>query len=409
MTFASNLMSQWQRFKQNFDRQLPNISNEKDTRRALINPFLEMLGWSFSNLADVETEYQVSWGDTYKQRIDYTLFVNGKPWMFIEAKSANLVSFSPQEIAEGQLRRYATTTEGERVQLLAATNGKDWYWYYRRVDRNSGRITLEPIYNISVFEPKEADLGFLGVISKSNADSESKEVESFLISNEIRRTLKSWSKAIIDSEPKELDSLAKLLERHRPNLRDMVINVPKGVVAGYYRREIPAFFRDSKATTDPPLQINPLPSDSPMPMVDAGENTGGSVQPTGDVPVENGTEINPLLTRRRGWRPADKDWRICETAADTLSEVLGWLIAQDIRGPQHIVEQSSQLSRESEKYRVSKPVLQDIFVNTNSNNGAKLGLIDEIASIIQTENGVPWRRDEHFVVWLPEGRKLSRS
>jgi predicted type IV restriction endonuclease len=59
--------------------------NEANTRALLIDPILAALGWNLFDIDEVEREFRVYDG-TF---LDYALRVEGKPRLFVEAKSMN--------------------------------------------------------------------------------------------------------------------------------------------------------------------------------------------------------------------------------------------------------------------------------------------------------------------------------
>ena len=93
--------------------------NEQSTRDAFINRILDALGWEHHNLRKVRPEYTSSTG-----RADYALIKDGKPILFIEAKTLNDSLKDPKTI--GQVDAY-TSCEGLKYYIL--TNGMQWKVY----------------------------------------------------------------------------------------------------------------------------------------------------------------------------------------------------------------------------------------------------------------------------------------
>ena len=61
--------------------------DEQNTRRKLIEPLLEILGWNMLS-EDVELEYSVQMGVGTK-KVDYALMIEGAPVVFVEAKGVD--------------------------------------------------------------------------------------------------------------------------------------------------------------------------------------------------------------------------------------------------------------------------------------------------------------------------------
>ena len=92
------------------------ILDEARARTEAIDPILERLGWDrFSE--DFKREFSVSSG-----RVDYALFVRGKPEAFIEAKR-------PSEDLDPHQRQLLTYSALHGVRLAALTNGLSWWLY----------------------------------------------------------------------------------------------------------------------------------------------------------------------------------------------------------------------------------------------------------------------------------------
>ena len=92
------------------------ILDEARARAEAIDPILERLGWDrFSE--DFKREFSVSSG-----RVDYALFVRGKPEAFIEAKR-------PSEDLDPHQRQLLTYSALHGVRLAALTNGLSWWLY----------------------------------------------------------------------------------------------------------------------------------------------------------------------------------------------------------------------------------------------------------------------------------------
>lgn len=56
---------------------------EEDTKRALINPLLDCLGWNLQDIDEVRNEYRYQ---AKSNPVDYALFLMGDPVLFVEAK-----------------------------------------------------------------------------------------------------------------------------------------------------------------------------------------------------------------------------------------------------------------------------------------------------------------------------------
>jgi len=118
-------------FKEKLLRHVEHVKNvgshcltEETTKQALILPFLNILDFNPFDPLRVKAEYTADLpGIKANERVDYALFSDSHPVMFIEAKSfaENLNNHS------GQLARYFNATPG--VAIAAITNGKEWRFF----------------------------------------------------------------------------------------------------------------------------------------------------------------------------------------------------------------------------------------------------------------------------------------
>lgn len=106
-------------------------TTEETTKQALILPLLDILGFSAFDPTKVRAEHIADFpGAKAGERVDYALFSNWLPVMFIEAKacSQNLNNHCPQ------LSRYYNATP--EVAISAITNGREWRFFTDLVNKN---------------------------------------------------------------------------------------------------------------------------------------------------------------------------------------------------------------------------------------------------------------------------------
>ncbi|MYL68685.1 type I restriction enzyme HsdR N-terminal domain-containing protein [Halorubrum distributum] len=91
--------------------------DEQNTRSRLIDPFIrDVLGWDFYS-TEIEMEYSVQMGSS-KKKVDYALFADGSPALFVEAKGCDTTI---TDAYADQLRSYMRQ---EWVDWGLLTNGK---------------------------------------------------------------------------------------------------------------------------------------------------------------------------------------------------------------------------------------------------------------------------------------------
>jgi hypothetical protein len=101
-----------------------HCATEETTKQALILPLLNILDFSPFDPQKVKAEYSANFpGAKANERVDYALFSDGTPVMFIEAKPYN----NKLTNHDGQLSRYFNSTPG--VTVAAITNGIEWRFF----------------------------------------------------------------------------------------------------------------------------------------------------------------------------------------------------------------------------------------------------------------------------------------
>ena len=108
-----------------------HCKTEETTKQALILPLLEILGFNPYDPTKVLAEFAADFpGVKVTERVDYALYCNGQPVMFIEAKAyaANLTNHAPQ------LSRYFNSSLGVTIGVI--TNGKEWRFFTDLINTN---------------------------------------------------------------------------------------------------------------------------------------------------------------------------------------------------------------------------------------------------------------------------------
>lgn len=140
------------------------IQTEEATKNAFIMPFIQALGYDVFNPLEVVPEFVSDIGIKKGEKIDYAIFINGKPSILIECKhwAQNL------DLHDGQLLRYFHTSKA-KFGLL--TNGIVYRFYSDLVEPN--KMDEKPFLDINITEIKENQVEELKKFHKSYFDPES--------------------------------------------------------------------------------------------------------------------------------------------------------------------------------------------------------------------------------------------
>lgn len=100
---------------------------EEATKNALVQPFLEVLGYDPRNIEEVEPEYDAGMSNHKDARVDYAVLSNGKPIMLFECKALG----TPLEKCATQLQWYFSSTDAH-IGILTDGNR---YLFYSDIDK----------------------------------------------------------------------------------------------------------------------------------------------------------------------------------------------------------------------------------------------------------------------------------
>lgn len=107
-----------------------HVQNEEMTKQSLIIPFLQVLGYDVFNPLEVKPEYIADVGRKKGEKVDYAIYKDGKPIMFIEAKTVN----DPLINHSAQLSRYFNAIPDVRFAIM--TNGIE-YKFFTDLDKSN--------------------------------------------------------------------------------------------------------------------------------------------------------------------------------------------------------------------------------------------------------------------------------
>jgi len=130
-----------------------HINNEELTKQSIIIPFLQLLGYDVFNPLEVKPEYVADFGKKKGEKVDYAVFKNNNPIMFIEAKAIN----EKLENHDAQLSRYFNSSPEVRLGIL--TNGIR-YKFFTDLNENNIMDNL-PFYEFDLENLKDSDIEVL--------------------------------------------------------------------------------------------------------------------------------------------------------------------------------------------------------------------------------------------------------
>jgi len=209
-----------------------HIINEEMTKQALIIPFLQVLGYDVFNPLEVKPEYVSDFGKKKGAKVDYAVFKDNTPIIFIEAKSVaeNLDSHS------SQLAMYFNATPA--VKLAIITNGVV-YKFFTDIDINN-IMDENPFAAINLTDLSDSDIEVLTRFKKEAFDTESliRYAEDLIYTSNLNIKLRNLLKNPPDDFVKYLIKefsdtkiTSNVIERFRPIVKKSISNAILDIVS----------------------------------------------------------------------------------------------------------------------------------------------------------------------------------
>lgn len=219
-----------------------HISNEEMTKQALIIPFVQMLGFDVFNPIEVRPEYSADFGKKKGEKVDYALFKDNEPIIFIEAKAVN----ENLNNHDAQLSRYFNSAT--EVKLAILTNGVEYRFF---TDLNANNVMDDtPFLKINLLNLKDSDIENLNNLRKENFDKESliNYAEELVYTSTLNDTLRNLFSnpsdefiRFIVKDFSETRITSSVIERFRPLVKKAISNAVLEIVSkGLYQQETSA-------------------------------------------------------------------------------------------------------------------------------------------------------------------------
>lgn len=161
-----------------------HVTNEEMTKQVLIMPFIQTLGFDVFNPLEVRPEYMADFGKKKSEKVDYAIFKDNSPIMFIEAKHVT----DNLENHDTQLSRYFNATPEVRIAML--TNGVVYKFF---TDLNSANIMdPSPFLTINITNLTPPDIEALSNFKKDRFETEAlvKYAEELIYTSNLNSKLK---------------------------------------------------------------------------------------------------------------------------------------------------------------------------------------------------------------------------
>lgn len=217
-----------------------HIINEEMTKQALIIPFIQVLGFDVFNPLEVRPEYVADFGKKKGEKVDYAIFKDNEPVMFLEAKAVN----ENLQNHDAQLSRYFNAAT--EVKLAILTNGIEYKFF---TDLTADNIMDDnPFLVIDMLNLKESDIENLTRFKRDLFDKESliqyaeELVYTSALDDNLKELFKNPSDEFIRFIIKDFSNSRitnNVIERFRPIVKKAISNAVIDIVSkGLYQQEV---------------------------------------------------------------------------------------------------------------------------------------------------------------------------
>ena len=202
-----------------------HIHNEEMTKHSLILPFINLLGYNIFNPLEVRPEYTADYGIKKGEKVDYALLNDGKPILFLEAKSVNESLYNH----DSQLARYFITHPNVKVAIL--TNGINYKFF---VDlEHTNLMDRIPFFEFDITNLRDSDFEIIENFRKEKYDNDSirklaKELKhKSVINKKLRELLKEPNENFIRFLIKEcgFNESDELIEDIKPIIKKSINDI----------------------------------------------------------------------------------------------------------------------------------------------------------------------------------------
>jgi hypothetical protein len=209
------------------------------TKQALIIPFLQVIGYDVFNPLEVKPEFISDFGKKKGEKVDYAIFKDGKPIIFIEAKAVT----ENMNNHDSQLARYFNATT--EVKLAIITNGVI-YKFFTDVDSNN-IMDDNPFAIINITDLSINDIEVLSKFKKEAFETESlvKYAEDLIYTSNLNIKLKDLLKnpsddfiRLLIKNLSDTKITTNVIERFKPIVKKSISNAILDIVSqGIFQQE----------------------------------------------------------------------------------------------------------------------------------------------------------------------------
>lgn len=248
--------------------------SEQDTKRILITPAVEALGWDILDIDEVRNEYRHNAADN---PVDYALFLNRSPVLFVEAKPLGYGLDDRKWIV--QTINYANAAG---VDWCVLTNGAEWriYKVHAQVEADRKLFTA-----VAIDKPEALDdaVRVLSLLSRDNMRARAIDElwQAWHVDSQVQTALE---------QTLQDDAFAALVRKRVPQFA--LADIRKSLRRASITVSYPDIFGDILTASSGTAALATLAPEQASSMRDAPPSPGGA-------PDTGNGGSDPVLPRRR--------------------------------------------------------------------------------------------------------------
>lgn len=248
--------------------------SEQDTKRILITPAVEALGWDILDIDEVRNEYRHNAADN---PVDYALFLNRSPVLFVEAKPLGYGLDDRKWIV--QTINYANAAG---VDWCVLTNGAEWriYKVHAQVEADRKLFTA-----VAIDKPEALDdaVRVLSLLSRDNMRARAIDElwQAWHVDSQVQTALE---------QTLQDDAFAALVRKRVPQFA--LADIRKSLRRASITVSYPNIFGDILTASSGTAALATLAPEQASSMRDAPPSPGGA-------PDTGNGGSDPVLPRRR--------------------------------------------------------------------------------------------------------------
>lgn len=230
---------------------VPHIKTEESTKQSLILPFFQILGFDVFNPLEFCPEFTADVGIKKGEKVDYTILIDGKPLILIEAKSCT----QKLDKHDSQLFRYFGTTVSKFAIL---TNGLV-YKFFTDLDMPNKMDSL-PFFELDMLDLTDQSIEYLENFMKTKLNV----MNIVTTASELKflNLAKNEFKALIENMPDEFVKmiLSKIYEGQKNQaVLDKFKPIIRRGINQYINDKMSTKFKETLAGSETPAVVTDEP------------------------------------------------------------------------------------------------------------------------------------------------------